>query len=58
MTYTVLRAGPPDVMAALDPGDGPEPSTYYFRMSPMFETSVGIGDRLAEGPIYSIFEAL
>jgi len=70
MTYTVLRAGPPDVMAALDRGEAPDPSTYYFRMSPMFETSakkydwlnriicVGIGDRLADGPVYSIFEVL
>jgi hypothetical protein len=70
MTYTVLRAGPPDVMEALDKGEAPDPSTYYFRMSPMFETSakkydwlnriisVGIGDRLADGPVYSIFEVL
>jgi hypothetical protein len=70
MTYTVLRAGPPDVMERLDKGEAPDPSTYYFRMVPMFETSakkydwlnrivtVGIGDRLAEGPVYSIFEVL
>jgi hypothetical protein len=70
MTYTVLRAGPPDVMARLDRGEAPDPGTYYFRMSPMFETSakqydwlnriisVGIGDRLADGPVYSIFEVL
>jgi hypothetical protein len=70
MTYTVLRAGPPDVMAALDKGEAPDPSTYYFRMSPMFETSakkydwlnriisVGIGNRLADGPVYSVFEVL
>jgi hypothetical protein len=70
MTYTVLRAGPPDVMKALDNGAAPDPGTYYFRMSPMFETSakkydwlnriisVGIGNRLADGPVYSIFEVL
>jgi hypothetical protein len=70
MTYTVLRAGPPDVMQALDRGEAPDPSTYYFRMVPMFETSakkydwlnrivsVGIGNRLADGPVYSIFEVL
>ena len=70
MSYTVLRAGPPDVMEALDKGDAPDPSTYYFRMSPMFETSakkydwlnriisVGVGNRLADGPVYSIFEIL
>jgi Protein of unknown function (DUF3237) len=70
MTYTVVRAGPPDVMAAMDRGDAPDPSTYYFRMSPFFETSakqydwinriicVGVGNRLADGPVYSIFEVL
>jgi hypothetical protein len=70
MTYTVLRAGPPDVMEKLDKGEAPDPASYYFRMSPMFETSarkydwinriisVGIGHRLADGPVYSIFEVL
>jgi hypothetical protein len=70
MTYTVLRAGPPDVMERLDRGEAPDPSTYYFRMSPMFETSarkydwmnriisVGVGNRLADGPVYSVFEVL
>jgi hypothetical protein len=70
MTYTVMRAGPPDVMAAMDRGEAPDPSTYYFRMAPFFETSakqydwinriisVGIGNRLADGPVYSIFEVL
>jgi hypothetical protein len=70
MTYTVLRAGPPEVMQSMDRGEAPDPSTYYFRMSPMFETSakkydwinriisVGVGNRLADGPVYSIFEVL
>jgi hypothetical protein len=70
MTYTVLRAGTPAIMERLDRGEAPEPSSYYFRMSPMFETgaknydwinriiSVGIGHRLADGPVYSVFEVL
>jgi Protein of unknown function (DUF3237) len=70
MTYTVVRAGPPEVMAAMDRGEAPDPSTYYFRMSPFFETSakqydwinriicVGVGNRLTDGPVYSIFEVL
>jgi hypothetical protein len=70
MTYTVVRAGPAEVMAAMDRGEAPDPSTYYFRMSPLFETSakqydwlnriisVGVGSRLADGPVYSIFEVL
>jgi hypothetical protein len=70
MTYNVIRSGPPDVMAAMDRGDAPDPSTYYFRMTALFETSakqydwinrivgVGIGNRLAGGPVYSVFELL
>jgi Protein of unknown function (DUF3237) len=70
MTYTVLRAGPPDVMAKLDQGEAPDPSTYYFRMIPMFETgakkydwlnriiSVGVGNRLTDGLVYCVFEVL
>jgi Protein of unknown function (DUF3237) len=70
MTYQCLRAGPPSVIEKLDKGETIDPSTYYFRMNPMFETSaprydwinriiaVGIGHRLPEGPIYSIFEIL
>jgi hypothetical protein len=70
MTYTVLRAGPPEVMERLDRGEAPDPGSYYFRMSPLFETSaarydwinriicVGVGNRLADGPVYSVFEVL
>ena len=70
MWYTVVRAGAPDVMAAMDRGEAPDPSTYYFRMVPFFETSakqydwinrivcVGVGNRLAGGPVYSVFEVL
>jgi hypothetical protein len=67
MTYRGIRAGPPQVLARLAAG-GVDPSTYYFRSTPMFETSdarydwlnrivaVGIGHRPPEGPVYSIFE--
>jgi hypothetical protein len=70
MTYQALRCGPPDVMARLDRGEVVEPASYYFRINPLFETSaakydwinriiaVGTGHRLADGPIYSIFEVL
>jgi hypothetical protein len=69
MRYT-LRAGPPDVAEALGKGEAPDPSTYYFRMSRLFETSaekydwlnriisVGVGNRPADGPVYSVFEVL
>jgi hypothetical protein len=65
-----LRHGPPAVLAALARGERVDPSTYYFRTTPRFETghptyaflnrllAVSSGDRRAEGPIYSIDEIL
>jgi hypothetical protein len=65
-----LRHGPPEVIAALGRGERVDPSTYYFRTTPRFETAeprysflnrllaVAIGDRRAEGPIYTIYEIL
>lgn len=70
MTYTCLRAGSPNIIQKLDKGEHVDPATYYFRMIPIFETSapqydwinrivsVGVGHRLADGPLYSIFEVL
>jgi len=70
MTYECLRAGKPEVIEKLDRGEDVDPASYYFRMNPMFETSspkydwmnrliaVGIGHRLPDGPLYSIFEVL
>jgi hypothetical protein len=70
MTYTCLRAGPPSVIEKLDKGEQVDPRSYYFRMNPIFETSsnkydwmnriiaVGTGVRLADGPVYSVFEIL
>ena len=65
-----LRHGPPEVIAALARGEKVDPSTYYFRTTPRFETAhprytflnrllaVASGDRHAEGPIYTIDEIL
>ena len=65
-----LRHGPPDVIAALGRGESVDPSTYYFRTTPRFETghpryaflsrlvAVSRGDRRASGPIYTIDEIL
>ncbi len=70
ITYTCLRAGPPNVIEKLDRGEEVDAGRYYFRMNPMFETSskkydwinriiaVGTGVRLPDGPVYSIFEVL
>jgi hypothetical protein len=70
MTSFGLRHGPPEVLAALTRGERVDPSTYYFRTTPRFETAnpkyaflnrllaVSNGDRRAEGPIYTIYEVL
>jgi Protein of unknown function (DUF3237) len=70
LTSFGLRHGPPEVMAALARGERVEPSAYYFRTTPRFDTghpkyaflnrllAVSSGDRHAEGPVYTIDEIL
>jgi hypothetical protein len=70
MTYRGLRHGPADVIERVERGEVVDPERYYFRISPLFETAaprydwinrviaIGIGHRLAEGPVYSVFEVL
>ena len=70
MTSFGLRHGPPEVLAALARGEAVDPSRYYFRTAPRFETSapryaflnrllaVSRGDRRPDGPIYTIEEIL
>ena len=70
MTYRGIRHGPPDAISRLEKGEVIDPASYYFRIAPFFETessryawlntivAIGIGHRLAEGPVYSVFELL
>jgi hypothetical protein len=70
MTYRGLRHGPADVIMRIERGEVVDPASYYFRINPLFETAaqqydwinrvvaVGIGHRLADGPVYSVFEVL
>ena len=70
MTSFGLRHGPPEAMAALARGESVDPSTYYFRTAPRFETSapqyaflnrliaIASGDRRPSGPTYTIEEVL
>jgi Protein of unknown function (DUF3237) len=70
MTYKGLRLGPADVIARIEKGEVVDPASYYFRISPMFETAsgkyawingvlaVGLGHRFEDGPLYSVFELL
>lgn len=70
MTYRGVRHGTPDVMARLEKGEIVDPAAYYFRIAPLFETAsaqyawinnivaIGVGQRRADGPVYSVFEVL
>lgn len=70
MTYRGYRHGPAAVIERLNRGETVDPSEYYFRIAPFFETSsekygwlnrivaVGLGHRPPEGPVYRVFEVL
>ncbi|HKN27607.1 MAG TPA: DUF3237 domain-containing protein [Roseiarcus sp.] len=70
MTYRGIRHGPPDLIARLERGEAVDPADYYFRIAAFFETEaseyawlngvvgIGIGQRGAGGPVYSVFELL
>jgi hypothetical protein len=70
MTYRAIRHGPPDILARIEKGEAVDPTSYYFRLISLFESAdtrydwlnrviaVGVGDRRADGPIYSLFEVL
>ena len=70
MTSFGLRHGPPEALAALARGESVDPSAYYFRTHPRFETghpkyqflnrllAVAGGDRRPKGPIYTVDEIL
>ncbi len=68
MTYKGFRHGPKDVIDRLNKGEAVDPSLYYFRTTPYFETSsdkygwlnricsIATGERKASGPTYHVFE--
>ncbi len=70
MTYRGYRHGPTEVMERLNKGKTVDPSEYYFRITPFFETgaeayawlnrivTVGTGHRLPSGPVYEVYEVL
>jgi hypothetical protein len=70
MTYRGLRHGPAEVIERIERGEVVDPVSYYFRINPLFETAapqydwinrvmaIGVGHRLADGPVYSVFEVL
>ncbi|MBU6381642.1 MAG: DUF3237 domain-containing protein [Betaproteobacteria bacterium] len=70
MSYKGMRHGPTEVIERLNRGEAVEPSAYYFRSTPLFETAspqyqwlnklmaVASGRRESTGPIYEVFELL
>lgn len=70
MSYRGMRHGPPWVMDKLNKGEKVDPTQYYFRATPLFETasekygflnrivSVASGRREPSGPIYDVFQIL
>jgi uncharacterized protein DUF3237 len=70
MTYQGYRHGPAAVMDRLNRGEKVDPSEYYFRTAPFFETAapkyawlngivaVALGHRPPTGPVYRVFEVL
>ncbi len=70
MTYKGYRHGTPETLARIDRGEIADPSEYYFRCAPFFETSskrfdwlnhivaVATGHRFPDGPLYNVFEVL
>jgi hypothetical protein len=70
MSYCGMRHGPQWVLDRLNKGEKVDPSEYYFRTAPLFETSsekysflnrimsIGRGRREATGPIYDVFQVL
>jgi hypothetical protein len=70
MGFQGLRHGPPEVIAALGRGESVDPSAYYFRTLPRFETSagkyaflnriitVGVGETRPDGAVHRIEEIL
>jgi hypothetical protein len=67
MTYTGLRAGPPEVLARLAAGQAVDPGDYCMRTAIRFEAgpgelewlnrvlAVAVGQRPPQGPIYDVY---
>lgn len=70
MTYLGVRHGPKEVLERIARGENVNPSEYYMRVTPYYETaaekygwlnrvvSVACGHRVAGGAIYQVFEIL
>ncbi len=70
MYYTGIRYGTPEVMQRIADGEKVDPSEYYLRNTPCFETAsetydwlnrivaVGVGRRMPDHAAYDVFQIL
>jgi hypothetical protein len=70
MHYTGVRYGTPEVMRRIAAGEEVDPSEYYLRNTPYFETAsdkydwlnrivaVGVGRRMPDHAAYEVFQIL
>jgi hypothetical protein len=70
MTWKGFRHGPKEVIDRLSRGESVDPATYYFRITPYFETSsekyswmnricsIATGSRKASGRTFDVFQVL
>jgi hypothetical protein len=70
MSYRGVRHASAEVTARLARGERVDPSEYYLRTAPFFETAaepylwlnklvaVGVGERRPDGAVYEVFEVL
>ena len=70
MHYTGVRYGTPEVMDRIAAGETVDPSEYYLRNTPYFETAaarydwlnrivaIGVGRRMPDHAAYDVFEIL
>lgn len=70
MRYSGFAHGPKEVMDRLGRGEAVDPTAYYLRVTPLFETAapkyawlnriiaIGTGQRLPQGVAYDIYEIL
>lgn len=70
MSYYGIRHGHSHVLNRLASSEPVDPADYYFRIVPLFETSsrkfdwlnrivaIGVGQRVPDGVLYSVFEIL
>jgi len=67
-TYQCRHAGTDGILERLDRGEAVDLASYYFRSVALFQTSaptyyrmnrivaIGVGGRLADGPLYNVLE--